>query len=284
MLLTTKQKIALARTACDCLRFSRRCFGRGMQGRFRRAGCRWALDLNQGIDFSIYLLGSFEPNLLRFYTKLISPGSVVMDIGANIGAHTLPLGKLVGPAGRVYAIEATEYAVGRLRENLSLNPDFAKNVQVFHTLLNEGVESENDQAIPSSWPLQDEPGLHEQHGGKFNAVGKATRITLDDFVMRENISRLDWIKLDVDGNEWRVLSGGERTLSRFHPKILMELAPSYHDPAANDLFSKLVKLLFSHGYVFETTPARKALPMDANNLRAVIPEGASINVLATAGP
>ena len=72
-------------------------FGKGDLVEIRRGGYNWALDLHEGIDFSIFLLGGFEPRTLRLYRKLLGrqEGEIVLDIGANIGAHTLPLAKLV---------------------------------------------------------------------------------------------------------------------------------------------------------------------------------------------
>ena len=59
----------------------------------------WRLDLLEGID----LLGSFEPLTVRAYRGIVRPGDTVLDIGANVGAHTLPLAQLVGETCRVIA-------------------------------------------------------------------------------------------------------------------------------------------------------------------------------------
>ena len=91
-----------------------------MQAEFKRGGLRWMLDLDEGIDFSIFLLGSFEPDAVRCFEKRIKPGDVVLDICANIGAHTLRLARLVGSSGRVLAFEPTIYAYAKLRSNLEL--------------------------------------------------------------------------------------------------------------------------------------------------------------------
>ena len=57
----------------------------------------WELDLREGIDFAIYLQGGFEPAALAGGVGVVKPGSVALDIGANIGSHTLPLAQIVGP-------------------------------------------------------------------------------------------------------------------------------------------------------------------------------------------
>src|ERR1700730_18469952 len=107
MILKTTHKIAIATIASKGVLFTRRLVGLGSTADVSRRGIRWRLDLREGIDFSIYLLGSFAPSTVRTYAGLVESGDVVLDIGANIGAHTLPLARLVGPAGRVVAFDPT---------------------------------------------------------------------------------------------------------------------------------------------------------------------------------
>src|SRR5688572_20988587 len=106
-LFSTAQKVGLAKMASRVVLSCRKLLGRPAQAQFVRDGIRWQLDLREGIDFSIYLLGSFEPATVRAYRRIVKPGQTVLDIGANIGAHTLPLARLVGPGGRVIAFEPT---------------------------------------------------------------------------------------------------------------------------------------------------------------------------------
>lgn len=128
--LRTRQKIALATLAASAVRTARRMTGRGVTVTVLRDGFTWDLDLREGIDFAIYLLGRFEASTTRAYEGIVRPGDTVLDIGANIGAHTLPLARLVGPAGRVVAFEPTRYAHDKLLINLSLNAPLQERVTV----------------------------------------------------------------------------------------------------------------------------------------------------------
>lgn len=87
-----------------------------------RDNITYDLNLSEGIDFGIYLANFYERQTRSALSRLVSPGSLVLDIGANIGAHTLHLAQLVGPLGRVLAFEPTEFAFRKLRRNLDLNP------------------------------------------------------------------------------------------------------------------------------------------------------------------
>src|SRR6266850_1982257 len=123
-MLSTKTKIRLATFLSRSVRAVRRMAGaKNDLVVVQRGGLRWQLDLNEGIDFSIYLLGAFERSAISTYRRLIPPAAVVLDIGANVGAHTLHLARAVGEDGRVYAFEPTVYAFDKLQRNLALNPD-----------------------------------------------------------------------------------------------------------------------------------------------------------------
>lgn len=123
MILSTRFKIALAKMFAAPIRLTRRMLGASDDVvEVTRRGLRWRLDLNEGIDFSIYLLGEFEPATVRGYEQLIRSDGIVLDIGANIGAHKLPLARAVGERGKVHAFQPTAWANSKLTENLGLNP------------------------------------------------------------------------------------------------------------------------------------------------------------------
>ena len=120
----------------------------------KRHGIQWSLDLNEGIDFSIYLIGSFEPRTHRLYRKIIKPGQTVLNIGANVGSHTLPLAKLVGNYGRVVAFEPTAFAYGKLMVNIALNPKLSHRIIPKQAMLVAGSQARLEPALFSSWPLE----------------------------------------------------------------------------------------------------------------------------------
>ena len=249
---------------------------------YKRDGIQWELDLRQGIDFAIFLQGGFEPSTLREYGRLVNEGDTVFDIGANIGAHTLPLAKLVGRHGVVAAFEPTDYAFEKLRRNLGLNPILAHRVTAVQALLVGSAEDQKPDAIPSSWSLI-EPSLseniHPVHKGTYNSLSGAKVIQLDQWVEENNIDRLDFVKIDVDGFEVDVLEGARKTLKRFRPQIMMEFAP-YVFRERGRTFNELITFLRQEGYharevhgkVVELSPS----------LEQSILHGESINVILNA--
>lgn len=277
----TKQKIALAGLAYHGISTFRRLLGRGDRIEVPRRGLRWELDLREGIDFSIYLFGFFEPGMVRFYNARMKVGETVLDIGANIGSHTLPFARCVSPTGHVIAFEPTAYAYEKLRKNLALNPETAANVTSEQLFLVSGPDVQPETELYSSWPLTTDRGQHPKHLGIGMSTQGAGAETLDAYLARTGVTHVDWIKLDVDGYEFSVLSGAEETLRRHRPKILMEFAP-YHASEVGSGFDALIELLDSHSYRAISVDSGKGIELSASRIRHEVPDGSSINVFLEA--
>lgn len=281
-MLKTKQKIAIANIVQIGVMAIRRFFNKGPEARVLRGGVEWLLDLREGIDFSIWLLGSFEPETVRCYRKIVKNGDVVLDIGANIGAHTLHLARVVGDSGCVYAFEPTDYAFGKLSKNCSLNPKLANSIQCLqYMLVDKEVAGKPTPGLYSSWPLKEDEGLHELHQGKLMTTSGADARTLDSVISSSRISRVDCIKLDIDGFECGMLRGAREVLTHWHPVIIMELAPYALEEQGASL-DELIGLLKQYGYSLFDLSKGSPIEMDSAKLEKLIPAGASLNVIARA--
>ncbi|MDT3679594.1 MAG: FkbM family methyltransferase [Burkholderiaceae bacterium] len=277
-MLTTAHKIELARAVARPLIGLRRLVGKSSHVTVTRRGIRWCLNLNEGIDFSIYLMGGFELSTLKLYARFVRPGATVVDIGANIGAHALPLASMVGSMGSVIAFEPTAFAVSKLRVNASLNPVLSSRLVVCQYMLVARAEDPLEREIYSSWPLSEQGETHEKHKGRLQSTDGAQTRTLDHALADMHVGKIDFIKIDVDGNEYSVLRGGASVLERHRPRILMELAP-YLFASKPEEFEKLIGMLQGIEYRMSDAATGKMLPMDAVSLRQTIREGASRNVL-----
>ena len=282
MKISTKSKLAIASLLSRITRTTRSVAGLKNISCFARGGSNWELDLSEGIDFAIFLQGAFEPDTIKAYKRYTLPGSVVLDIGANIGAHTLPLASLVGDTGKVIAFEPTDYAFQKLCKNLSLNPHLKSRVTAIQALLVANSAVMIPEAIPSNWPLEKIPaggGLaHPVHGGVFNTLKGAFPILLDDWLEKNPVGHIDFVKIDVDGYEIGVLEGAGQTLSKHRPVIIMEFAPYIFEERGRK-FSELVGLLIGHNYNCQTFGGQE-LRLD-DTLESKIKVGSSINVILT---
>jgi methyltransferase FkbM-like protein len=102
-------------------------------------------------------------------------------------------------------------------------------------------------------------------------------VSLDEYVSRAGIMRLDAIKIDVDGYEYKVAAGARETLRRFKPHLLMEVG-AYTLRAAGDSIESLIALLRSLGYDFYSEITMRRFPTDRQLIDA-IPDGTTINVV-----
>ena len=280
MTISTKRKIAIASFISRFVRKARSLLGLKNKTQFWRRGIKWDLDLAQGIDLAIFLEGRFEPNTIKTYKKYVGLGFVVLDIGANIGAHSLPLASMVGTSGKVIAFEPTDYAFEKLQTNLSLNEPLSPRVTPIQAMLCADTSKARPDAIPSSWSLdrggQKHGDIHPIHRGTYNSLKGAVPMRLDDWLQRNPVGQIDFIKMDVDGFEIDVLEGAAQTLLSQRPVIVMELMP-YIFQERGRKFSELVNLLKKHRYSCSTFSG-DPLALDGS-LEKKIGNGCSINVI-----
>jgi FkbM family methyltransferase len=274
----TAHKIRAARMIYHAIHAGRALLGRRDQEIVVRDNITYELNLSEGIDFGIYLGNFYERQTRSALSKLVVPSSLVLDIGANIGAHTLHLAQLVGPAGRVLAFEPTDFAFRKLRRNLDLNPSLASRVELFHCFLaDDGVSVPN--AIYSSWPLAVEKGLHAKHLGREMKTDIAQARSLDSILAERADRKVQLVKLDVDGFECDVLGGAGSLLRDARPIFVMELAPYVLEERGASL-DQLLSYFIPNGYVFYDERTYKRLPSAAKELQGLVSSGESMNVIA----
>ncbi len=277
----TKHKIAPARIAYRTISACRRVVGAGDDVTVTRRGVRYRLDLCEGIDLAIYLQGQFEPATALACSRHIKPGQTVLDIGANVGAHTFNLARLVGESGRVLAFEPTAYAFGKLKRNLALNPDLARRVALFQYFLGPADDANLPGAIYASWPLKGGERLHAGHLGQQMTTSGARMRSLDSFLSECGVSKVDFVKLDVDGHETDVLAGAREMLRRDRPTLILEFAPyvlAEHGISPQNLFAQLLSV----GYSLYRETDDSILPKAPDELTKTVANETSINVIARA--
>ena len=243
-----------------------------------RKKINWKLNLSEGIDLSIFIFGCFERDTALALKRVIQPTNHVIDIGANVGAHTLPIASLLDDSGRVLAIEPTRFAYNKLLDNLKLNPSLASRIDAYQLMLVRKKSLDQKSELYSSWPINKAHDSHHAHGGVLKSIAGCSRETLDDFCDRLNITKIDVIKLDVDGSEAAVIDGGKKTLQKFHPIIVMELAPYVYENET--IFISMVNSLKDLNYRFYHLNGKKIAKQNTDEIRLLVPEGAGLNIIA----
>ena len=278
MKLSTATKIRIAGALYGVVAPLRWCVGQPPDRAIcRRGGINWELDLREGIQLSIYCFGMFERTTARALRRLLPPGGVAVDVGANIGAHTLPMARQAGPQGRVIAVEPTA-ASTRLRDNLARNPDLASRV----TVCPVAILAPGERLAPAyyaAWPVRGGKRRHAVHGGvTLNAQGSAG-VTLDALIQEQGLTRLDVIKIDVDGGELAALRGAGATLERWRPALVLELSV-YALIEHGGSLEALLALLAEARYRLLGEASFAPLPSDPAAISRLIPAHGSINVVA----
>ncbi len=185
--------------------------------------------------------GVWEPVETALFRSEIHPGDVVVDVGANVGYFTLIAAQLVGDGGKVWAFEPDPDAFELLRRNVELNG--YKNV----TLVPKALGSE-----PGTLKLfrhATNRGDHRTYDpGDGREAVEVEVTTLDHYFA--DASRLDLIKMDIQGAECAVVAGAPKTFERGGDMaVIMEYTPQYIRQMGQDPQSCL-STLAGHGFSF----------------------------------
>ena len=212
------------------------------------SGLRLWGPLSDYIHNSIYFFGVWEPALTRYITDHLVPGDVFIDIGANVGVHTMLAAQRVGVTGRVHAIEASSTIFAVLRENLAHNA--LTNVVTYNV-------AASDRAGKITVYLHDANNLGRTTimphiAGASTAFSRSEEIEArpcSDIVPMEDLLRAKMIKIDVEGAEWLVLLGLAAVLPRLRDDVSIVVEVS-HDALVEHGVSiaQLLELFSSRGY------------------------------------
>ena len=204
----------------------------------------WWLAENDFIGAALLWEG-FENVEYELAGRIIRPGMTVLDIGAHKGFYSLLFSRAVGPHGRVLAFEPSHRELTRLKCHLYINS--CRNVQVFNFAL--GQSNGQAQLFVAEGP---ETGLNSLRPPSESVETHQETVSiraLDTVLNDEQIGKVDFIKIDVEGAELAVFSGAIDLLRRFpRPIILAEvsdLRAKQWGHSANDLLSFLNNLTSS---------------------------------------
>jgi FkbM family methyltransferase len=197
-----------------------------LQGSLR--GKKWVV----GAGEHGYWLGSYEINKRQAFEREITPGSVVFDIGANVGYFSLLAAQLTGERGKVYAFEPLPRNITFLRRHIHLN--HLNSIEVMEAAV-------SDHSGMASFDLGASTAMgHIAEGGELDVK----MVCLDDLLSEEKIDPPDYMKVDVEGAEFLALSGAKALLKEHHPLLFLDT----HNREAHQ---STISLLRELGYQFE---------------------------------
>jgi len=183
----------------------------------RRQGLLWTLNPADFVQTHLYWTNEYEPWDLFHLRRWAHPGSVILDVGANFGYYSLKLASALRGEGRVFAFEPSSAIFSRLEQNIRLNC-----LESLVTAIRSGLS--DDVGFAHLEQCEANSGA-----ATLSMEGKGERIvldTLDNFCETQKISKFNLIKIDVEGNELRVLRGGTRVFASHKPIIMLEFNTS----------------------------------------------------------
>jgi FkbM family methyltransferase len=186
-------------------------------------GTRLRVFLGNDISAQIYIAGCWEPNEFAFLDRVLRLGMTFLDIGANDGIYTVFAAKRVGSEGVVWAFEPSTRELERLRFNLDLNQLTAR---VFPVALAECNGEAQFKVAGYEHEAHNTLGDFAYAGVEAGAAQTVALRRLDDVVADNPPARIDIIKMDVEGAEFRVLQGATATLQKYRPIIMFEVSES----------------------------------------------------------
>ena len=193
---------------------------------------------------------------LFYLQKIIKPGFVCIDIGANLGYYSTFLSRLAGAEGKVYSVEPIPMFVDLLR--LNLRATGIRNVEVMPYALGE-----KNMVVNMGTPVVD--GLIHHGMTKVASLSDEKYAQQYEVEMKvpdelfANLQRLDFVKCDVEGYEHFVFTNMIKTINRFHPLIQTELN-------GTDGRQKVVSLLTASGYKAHRLSDEKLIPLSASEI------------------
>jgi FkbM family methyltransferase len=195
---------------------------------------------------ALYVSGTYEPNTLCVLRRYLREGSVFLDVGAHAGVMSLAASRWLGGTGRVYAFEPSLREYRRLLESVDLS--HVSNITAVRAAV--GATSGRGRLRVADAPHSGLNTLGDRFA--YSSVSESSResaeiVTLDDFVRRRGISRIDVIKLDIEGGETAALEGAMQVLRCARPVIVVEVNASALD-ASGTRPSDIDELLLAADY------------------------------------
>lgn len=209
------------------------------------------------LDYIIEQEGFLDDwKILKNLATSIPKDGVIFDVGANVGHLSLPFAKKLVPKGKVFAYEPDPENFKQLTRNIKLN-NFENITPIEVALQNNDTLSSTDFHIRRTI---DGDGNQNKGLSSLKNISKFTKhkitvkvSTLDKEVQLRNITRVDFIKIDVEGAEYLVLQGAKKILNNFKPIIQYEysniLDKLMNENNTSTTFEHLKKLGYRQFYV-----------------------------------
>lgn len=235
-------------------------------------GYRMILDLRSVYtEWETYYSGDYDTSVIRSITKLVKPGSIVLDVGANIGFWTVPLAQAAGSSGVVHSFEPLPSNHARLLRNISLNG--MDGIVRPHKLGLSDCEATLSLSMQEDFANGSSTGnaaiVIDDSDNVFKNVPIQVR-TLDSIRTELSIDRIDLMKVDIEGHEDKFLAGAAESIARLRPLIYIEVNEPYYTRRGLDVTEVFDSWIKRAGYDSVFHRDGKWIPLPISARRGII--------------
>jgi len=178
---------------------------------------RLLVDPDNPPEASVYLWGTYEPEVVAALERALPPGCTAVDVGANCGVLTVLMRRLTGPDGRVVAVDPSPLACRRVAEQAAAND--IRDICVVQAALGTTPRSEAFRAGRVGIGVL--PAVDAQFTEGIAADVRV--VPLDEVIADLDVPPVGLIKIDTDGSELDVLGGARAVLQRDRPVLVFEV-------------------------------------------------------------
>ncbi len=201
------------------------------------------LRVDEGVSRELAVHRIHEPLATLLLQQHLRPGMTAVDVGGNIGYYALLESRLVGPTGKVIAIEPVPQNVDQLRRNVNANG--RTNIEVHQLAI-----ADRNGTLPMY--LSARSNWHSLLPTPSSRICMVPVSTLDDFIASAAPDSVDLIRMDVEGYEIEIIKGMRQVLGQYNPYLLVELHPDVVGPdAIVEYLRTLDDLGYAPDFVFE---------------------------------
>lgn len=225
------------------------------------------LNPTEHIQQQLFWYGHYEKELGELLKKVVRPGDVFLDLGANIGYFSL-LVAINSPSANIISFEPVKDLFQNMNDNISLNN--IKNISTINAAAGE-INEEKDLFISTP----DNSGMSSFHQPE-NYSGKKESVkvvSIDEWFKTSALSKIDIIKLDIEGSELAALKGMKEVLQKQKPILIVEVNPEtllMFNLKPSDLYDYLNQLNFEGFLVLENDSFARLSQCEINQTTNVL--------------